>query len=497
MGRTIRSLAFLGVMLAARAALAVDYNPVSFGAVGDTKFERDCSTTNGSGIVTCPSAGWVNGDVGKVMWCVNLGLGTANPLIAVTTIASRQSASQVTTTAHANDTVNGSAQCAWGTQDDTAGIQAAVAAASSTTVQGITFLTPPGRVLFPCGGFQVSGRILNVLATNTTIPQFVGGGNGCTMLVLRPDMSTIPGDGTGALVQTTGDGIIFKDIGIEGLDMPFSWNVDQDLIRVTQATGVVFQNFNITNLAGTGGGSASALSFRDVSRGMVDNVLIQGSPANGFPIFAMKFVSVGNVTIQNSLISNFDDNLYVGASHGRTPTTVGITWVGGLIDECFLAGGCLQLHDAEMSIIGATVYGNQASPPITVDGTSRLWATDLSVTAFNAIGAVNPISIASGGVVVSRGTTWSTNGTGKIANSGTFVDGGGNNYHNCSGTTCTPKSASQSFSGNLPVTTWPNNLLAPAPPGVETQSSSPMLPLVLVGVLILLLIVLVFRRRPA
>ena len=429
------------------ARVMIDFDPITFGAVGDSKYEGDCSTVTGSAVITCPSAAFTVGDVGKIIWCISPS--GVNPLLALTTVSSWTSATQVIAAVAANNTITNLARCAWGTQDDTAGIQAAVGAATQpSAVQ--SFLTPPGRVLFPCGGFQVSGRILNVVSSSIAAPQMVGGGKDCTSLIVRPDFA-IPGDGTAALMQVTGTNLVFRDFSVNGLANPFTFVPDQDFIRIIQASNIAIDNVQLIDVNAGPGGDMSVLSLRDVSGAMVQNLFIQGHPPAGVEQYGMRLVTVGNATFVGSTVSNYNDNVTVISSHGRTPLTAGITWLGGLIDECFLAGGCLQLHDSDMTVHGSTVFGNPASPSVTVDGTSSLYMGDANVGAFNAIGDASPAVVAAGGRIVSRGTTWRVNGAGQIVNAGDFLDGFGNDWQACNGATCVAKSPSEIFSGRMPV----------------------------------------------
>ena len=447
-------------------ALAIDYNPVTFGTAntGNTKYETDCSTTISTGTVVCANAAFAAGDVGKTIWCIDAT--GANPLLALTTIASRSSATTVVATGHAIGS-SGAAWCAWGTTDDTPAIVAAVAAATSTAVAGGiyggAFLVPAGRVVFPCGGFQISARILNVQTNTVTVPDIVGGGPSCTVLILRPDF-VIPGDGTGALMQVTGSGFTLKDFAIQGMTDPFAWNVDQDLIRLTQVSRVVVENVSAVNLfAVQNGGSMSVLSLRGASRGTLRNLFIQGGDPEALGQMAaqsaLKLVTVGDVAIFNSLFSNFANNVSISASHGRTPTSAGINFFGGLIDECWLPGGCLALHDAEVNLNGVTVFGNQSSVPISLDATSELWVSDSNIGSFNAIGDVSPASITAGAFVISRGTTWRNNGAATILNNGFFLDAMGNSFLSCSGSACSPITEPAAFGSSVGTVrqalTWP------------------------------------------
>jgi hypothetical protein len=116
-----------GIAGGGTAASAWQFAPESYGAKGDGKLIGDLSVTNGSAVVTSASAAFVAGDVGKSIM-INGAIG-ANNIALITTIASRQSATQVTLAATASVTSTGMSAI-YGT-NDTAAIQAAVDAASA------------------------------------------------------------------------------------------------------------------------------------------------------------------------------------------------------------------------------------------------------------------------------------------------------------------------------------------------------------------------------
>lgn len=98
-----------------------------YGAVGDGRMVGDVAVTTSSGVITSATASFTAGDVGKHIM-VNGGLGAANiPLL--TTIASYQSATQVTLADNASTTTTG-LPAIWGT-DDTSAIQDAIDAAGA------------------------------------------------------------------------------------------------------------------------------------------------------------------------------------------------------------------------------------------------------------------------------------------------------------------------------------------------------------------------------
>jgi hypothetical protein len=106
---------------------AADFKPETYGALGNGKMLNDVAITTGTAILTSPGGGFAGATVGQFVYVASAG-GFANvPL--VTTIASVQSANQVTLAANAAATVTAKG-CIYGT-DDTAAIQSCINAATT------------------------------------------------------------------------------------------------------------------------------------------------------------------------------------------------------------------------------------------------------------------------------------------------------------------------------------------------------------------------------
>ncbi|HLY56766.1 MAG TPA: hypothetical protein VKS60_14480 [Stellaceae bacterium] len=115
-------------------------DPTAFGAKGDAQEVTDVVATAGSAIVTSASANWQPTDVGKV---AVIHQGTDANTNLVTTIAGRQSATQVTLTATVANTP-AQARMIWGTLD-TAAFQAALAVVNGNPRGGTLMIpAPPG-----------------------------------------------------------------------------------------------------------------------------------------------------------------------------------------------------------------------------------------------------------------------------------------------------------------------------------------------------------------
>lgn len=109
-----------GVSQSVKQKAESDPTPEDFGAVGDGQRVVDGAMTSGLAVLTSASASFVAADVGKKIVVLGAGAGS---ITLETTIASRQSANQVTLSSSASTTVS-NALVIWGT-DDTAAFAAA------------------------------------------------------------------------------------------------------------------------------------------------------------------------------------------------------------------------------------------------------------------------------------------------------------------------------------------------------------------------------------
>jgi hypothetical protein len=134
------------------SAWIFDVTSTTYGAVGDAQIVTDGAMTSGSAVLTSASGLFTAGDVGKSIQ-VKGGAATGITTL-VTTILSRQSATQVTLSAvnSSGGSITG-AQVIWGT-DDTVAIQAAVTAAEAYLVAH-TY----AQVFFPPRMYVVAGAL--------------------------------------------------------------------------------------------------------------------------------------------------------------------------------------------------------------------------------------------------------------------------------------------------------------------------------------------------
>lgn len=163
-----------------------------YGAIGDGQVATDCSIRSSQAVVTCSTSHFVAGDVGR-----SVGMWGAGPTVfkspskyittLTTTIASYQSATQITLADNATNTANPSTHLVWGTNNYTA-LNTAISAANALYPNGYVLFFPAGYYLtptvdFPCGAIGTFGSytcttatknvtIAGASATSTTIENF-------------------------------------------------------------------------------------------------------------------------------------------------------------------------------------------------------------------------------------------------------------------------------------------------------------------------------------
>ena len=139
-----------------------DVTATAYGAVGDGQVVGDGVMSSGSAVLTSATANWPTGVVGKAISVKGAGANGVTTL--VTTVASRQSATQVTlSAANASGGAVSNAVVIWGT-DDTAAIQAATTAAEAYLATH-TY----AQVYIPPRPYIVAGALNNTKSGNGQI----------------------------------------------------------------------------------------------------------------------------------------------------------------------------------------------------------------------------------------------------------------------------------------------------------------------------------------
>jgi hypothetical protein len=173
------------------------FDVTRYGAVGDAQVVGDGAMSSGSAVLTSATANFPASIVGKSVSVKNAGANGVTTL--VTTVASRQSSTQITlSAANASGGAVSNAVVIWGTNDQAA-IQAAVDAAEAYLAAGHTY----AQVYFPPRAFVVAGAlntsksgngqiVFGVYSTTGTkrILEFAGATDGAA--AVRHWLSTVP-----------------------------------------------------------------------------------------------------------------------------------------------------------------------------------------------------------------------------------------------------------------------------------------------------------------
>src|SRR5256885_195737 len=445
------------------------YNVLNYGAKGTAKKVTDCASTAASKIFTSATAQWTQADVGSVFWMTYLPNSNSNISTSVTTIASVQSATQITIGAgQANQTATAQ-YCFWGPQDDTSSIQAAVTAAdvanTNKAIQSGPTLAMPGNIYFPKGGYIVSSTIVSTCwlgSGNQICPNFYGAGQERTNFYVTPNF-TGPSHGTFLLasvnsVAQTIQGFSMTDGGVQvSADFPFLY-LNGTYMNVRDISFSAF------------GWQHEVIQCDTCSYSILENIHGQGSCASCFaPLLTI--LNGSAPTLHDIFVSNGATNLNIQNVSLRTSQGSGALLHGVSVDECGSATvACTQIVNSNANIVGGAFFGN-AIGAISVDATSQAYLTDVNAGQFNTGNPGIALAIASGGKVYATGSHIRGNGTG-FAVSGPagalFADLGGNVIQNCSFATCTDITAAtyatQGFTGGIvpkaTVTHTPNTCYA-------------------------------------
>lgn len=361
------------------------------------------------------------------------------PISTITTITSD---TVVTTNGTDAGTISGM-KCIWwtpsATGDDTAAFQSATTAATPAIPSGDPnnsklLGTPPGTVYCPPGGYAVKGRIYNFIGTGSSIgPSFKGdqGKNHCIIYMI-PGLAD-PGDGFGVLVNFyNGIGFDMEDITIEGL--AFGIAATHPIVNVQASTQFTLKRVKITNTSATN----ATLAFTGSSNGTTEDVYVQGGGSGSD--FACSFGgSASGIVNRNIFCSNHFQNLQID-NGSQTPRSIagdnGITFIGGVIDECGVANCAVLTNGALGNFHDVTFMtsSNASNYALSVDGTSRAYLSNVSCGIFGSTtGTANCMTIASGGFVSAQNSDLrgnDSNSTVGVAVNGpagaNFIDVGGN-----------------------------------------------------------------------
>lgn len=403
----------------------------SFAATGTGKYATNCTTASSGGVVTCPAIGFTPADVGKYI-IINGPGGQATQ----STIASYQSATQITAAANPWGASSGTATVKVA-PDNTAALNAAVAAA---TAQCTYLFIPGGYWLF---GVGATAPLINPGATGQSCFGGIHGAGGAggggptptvtTNIWISPTMTEVNTACTGNFFAgyQSPSGLELSDFGIDALGVQ---------IGVTGATAISLsfqQRMDRVRIIGWGnvnsGQSEIAVCLGGSGATIRDSVLAD----NDIGIFQQSF----GAFVENSYSGNSSLDLEV--FNVLSDTTYGLsTYIGNTFDECgdLSAYGttCVYVNNSNnIQFVNDSIWCETSiTPPV---GAS---AIHVGGTASNVLlegDSIGPWAWTSGaqrcnGLVIDSGSTaratmnryWSGAGQNYVLNNGTYYDVGGN-----------------------------------------------------------------------
>jgi hypothetical protein len=409
------------------------FDPRNYGALCNGQYVADAVLVTGTNDVTSASGKFVAGDVGKTIWVQDWADPTLSNL-AQTTIASYVSATHVTTTINAAHGTN-SGKCYWG-HDDTAAFVAAVAAAVA--------VGRPQTVVVPNAASIVTGRIYNY--SGSVPPNLIGEQLGWSQLMLSPNI-TIPGDGTGVLIQCAGGGVRFQDFTLWGSGHLWPFLAGQALVDIRDTGFPTVEGVEILEALAPAE-SNSMLSFRNCSDIIYrrNPLYIVNGTGGGSQMTGVKF-DQSNGSIIAPYFSNLWRSMTVtrnafgrdGNCGNGNPYGPQLSVYGGFSDETpgpvtidVSNGGHLNI-DGMQAWVKADIPAN-LTHSLAVDGTSKAWISKCCLGPWGAGGnGGRGLRVDAGGEVRAAMTTFRCSSTANdisVTNDGLFIDLGGNDFKN-------------------------------------------------------------------
>ena len=445
-------------------------NPLAFGAKWDVRFEGDCTFTNLSQTVTCPTASFTSADIGKIEFGtagttqVNSSMLTAGGLVVPQgTITGVTNGTTVTVSlaATAGCTTSNTVSCtfAWGTQDDTTAILNASTAAWNTIGGGCALEFPAGAAFFSsaildgtvrngCMGSTTNGTLSDLTSWG---PMVFGQGGAQSVLIPLPSFnfaSCTFGSASNTCIGGIGN-LQAHDFGINGL---------QQIVGGTHAV-VLFESTGVTTGGGCDGGAsvwnmafsgwgltaANSVGFKAGIQECNDpyfaniNVSAFGqTPCNFFPDNIMNLYSVFCFGGQNRVVT-------VGNGSATAPTIHQLNTFGSQFSSSLATGG--QVIDVTGSapiawnsngdqILNANVTGTNQFALIRTDSTSVINFNNDQLLLPSTTGATTLLLFAnnSSSSIHFRGTVANAAGTNNafmnIGATDKVFDDGGNTFTN-------------------------------------------------------------------
>lgn len=408
----------------------------AYGAKGDTKLVAvTASITSGSPNLTATGATFGSGDVGKVIEVPGAGAAGAG---LVTTILTFTDATHVVLAANASTTLTAVSQNIYYGTDDTAAIQAAMAAAYAVT-GGV--LGGGGNIFVPAGGYMVIGSGSSILPFYPAGGKFYGASEWGTVFYIPSS------------VGTSRDFMLFQGT----------------------ATGIVLQDFMVYNIGATSGRhqfhfeSSGGQYWRNVvfnrvwsfapsGHNIYFNNTVGGSVFQGIIRDSNLYSSVGNAAIKvvkggDSIF--IDHNLLTGAGYaidadqdsgagqftinGNNITAAGMVKISGAIAPIITFNEFEQLstnnstNNAMLDLVGgldsAKVYGNQIQALVGFGNPTLIRVDNATNTVIDANRLSVPAAYAPVVITASAVNTYLGPGNYFPGSSSTITNGGTNTIY--------------------------------------------------------------------
>jgi hypothetical protein len=418
-------------------------------ANGDAQRVTDVGTTNASGVVTSATGKFVAGDVGKTVFLVK---NYVNRLaVNTTTISVFTNATTVTLAASANAT-DTNVTMVWATGESSAAFTTQVTNCKADTLNkyhiqnsGVVVGNNAGDVTFQ-GNYLVAGCVydVNLSATTGSLPGFLGGGLDQSILFFAPTVTACTDPSTG--IYAAGSNLRMGGFTLDGSGGVQA--TSNPIMNLTSVDHADISNINIFNYA-PNGAAWSTFKVSNIAYSTIRNIQVQAG-GNSSSVGYLCDMSGAATNVFSGFCSNSSSRNVIFRSAPRSPTVAGpLVWQGGGFDECSDGLSWCTVVDVNSE---ADLFGVVAFSTTRIEGGGVLYVTDGNMGMFNSANRVPAADIAATGAIYSQQTTWRGNVNGKIVNRGTFVDGLGNTYQTCTGTSCTVIKAAQMFSGNQPIT---------------------------------------------
>lgn len=369
------------------------YNVKTYGAAGDARSVSDAVTntatnSGGSTTVTSATAAFTTADTGKVAWVVS---SVANGRVASVPVGTATYVNSTTITINQLAGFSDSGQLLVLGTDDTAGIQAAVAAAQTAK---------RARVILPAGGYIITAPIATL--TSTQYVSITGDGSlyhddsrGGTVLFMAPTYTE------GPVIENGRD---HRDFAIYGGNFDFA---DGSANPQVMRNGVNLNNVRI---------SVYGYSVQFYSSSAAQNyVACESENASSFGFYLANSANLVNCYMGNN----------AAYSIGVVNTTA-VNIVNCVIDES-TTNGLYVSNSTNVNVTATTIYGATGNYGAVLVSSAAVHFTDCLISKYGGNTNSGGLDVQSGTTAWISGCTFEGTGTRYGLNvAGTAYDGGNN-----------------------------------------------------------------------